>query len=110
MFGFDGETASAAEVLAGGLKEQGRARLLGQTTFGKGTIQQMILLDKTPLQKTPGGIRITVAKFYWPGRSPDAGRGIVPHDLVDPDSTAIFDAARQYLRTATGMMMMPSPQ
>ncbi len=104
----DGETASAAEVLAGSLKEQGRARIIGQNTFGKGTIQQLILLDKAPLQKTPGGIRITVAKFYWPGRSPDAGRGIVPHDLVDPDSSALIEAARQYLRTAAGMMMMPS--
>ena len=103
----DGDTASAAEVMAGGLKEQGRARLLGQTTFGKGTIQVLIPLDKAPLQKTPGGIRITVAKFYWPGRSPDGGRGIVPHDVVGPDTEALINAARQHLRTAVGMMMMP---
>jgi carboxyl-terminal processing protease len=103
----DGETASAAEVLAGGLKEQGRARLIGQTTFGKGSIQQFILLDKSPLQKTPGGIRITVAKFFWPGRSPDGGRGIVPHDVVGPDTRTLIEAATRHLRAVTGMMMMP---
>ena len=101
----DGETASAAEVLAGGLKEQGRARLLGQTTFGKGSIQVLIPLDQPPLQKAPGAIRITVARFYWPGRSPDGGRGIVPHEVIGPDTETLINAARQHLRSALGMMM-----
>ncbi len=106
----DGETASAAEVMAGALKESERARIIGQTTYGKGTIQILIPLDKSPLQKTPGGIRITVAKFYWPGRSPDGGRGIVPHDVVAPDYEALIAAARQHLRAAVGMMMMNMPK
>jgi carboxyl-terminal processing protease len=105
----DGETASAAEVLAGALKEQGRARLIGQTTFGKGTIQVLIPLDKPPLQKTPGGIRVTVAKFSWPALTPDGGRGVAPNDFVGPDTVTLINAAKQYLRTAVGTMMM-SPQ
>ena len=102
----DGETASAAEVLAGCLKEQGRARIIGQTTFGKGTIQVLIPMDKSPLQKTPGGIRVTVAKFYWPGRNTDGGRGIVPNDFVVPDTGTLISAARMYLRSVAGMMPM----
>jgi carboxyl-terminal processing protease len=103
----DPETASAAEVLAGGLKQHGRARLIGQTTFGKGTIQVLIPLDKRPLDKAPGGIRITVARFFWPGRSPDGGRGIVPDDFANPGDTteSLINAARQRLRSAIGMMM-----
>src|SRR5262249_28263361 len=38
----DGETASAAEVLAGAMKENGRARLIGQPTFGKGVSQALV--------------------------------------------------------------------
>jgi carboxyl-terminal processing protease len=103
----DGDTASAAEVVAGALKEHGRARLMGQTTFGKGTIQVLIPLEKPPLQKTPGGIRITVAKFSWAGISPDGGRGIVPNDFVGPDTVSLINAARQHLRAAVSMMMAP---
>jgi carboxyl-terminal processing protease len=103
----DGDTASAAEVLAGGLKEHGRARLMGQTTFGKGTIQVLIPLDGKPLQKMPGGIRLTVAKFYFSGKSPDGGRGITPHDLVNTDTATLINTARQHLRDVMGMMMPP---
>ena len=81
--------------------------MIGQTTFGTGTIQVLIPLDKAPLTKTPGGIRITVAKFYWAGKTPDGGRGIVPHELAGPDTVTLINTARQYLRTAVGMMMMP---
>jgi len=101
----DSETASAAEVMAGSLKESGRARVIGQTTFGKGTIQVIIPLDKSPLHKTPGGIRITVAKFFWPGRSPDGGRGVVPDEVIGTDTDTILNAARQHLRAAGAMMI-----
>ena len=99
----DGETASAAEVVAGSLKEHGRARLMGQTTFGKGSIQVIIPLEKAPLKKKPGAIRITVAKFFWPGRS--NSRGIVPDDVINTE-TELFDAARQHLRAAPAPPMM----
>jgi len=104
----DGDTASAAEVMAGGLKEQGRARLLGQTSFGKGTIQILIPLDRKPLQKTPGGIRLTVAKFYWSDKS-EGARGVAPHERVDTTKTELLiESARQHLREMIGMMM-PMP-
>src|SRR5262249_40741403 len=44
----DGETASAAEVLAGALKDNGRAIVVGTPTYGKGSIQSVIALDRAP--------------------------------------------------------------
>lgn len=54
----DGGTASASEMLAGALQDAGRARLVGETTFGKGTIQEW-----TRLPKDSGGFRLSVAKW-----------------------------------------------
>jgi carboxyl-terminal processing protease len=85
----DGETASAAELLAGALKENGRARLFGETTFGKGSIQCII-----PLEKSPGGIRITVAKFTSPRKNPYTNTGVAPDFPVDP-SAALLEAVRE---------------
>ena len=72
----DGDTASSAEILAGALKDHERAKLFGQPTFGKGSIQQVIPLDKT------GGIRLTVAKFLSPLKHTVSGAGILPNVLV----------------------------
>ena len=84
----NGETATAAEVLAGALKENQRARLVGQTTFGKGSIQVVIPLQvKDPTRERPllGGIRITVARFLSPTNQPYSGRGVVPDSLIEQD-------------------------
>ena len=94
----DRDTASAAEVVAGALKEhrQGNTLIVGQTTFGKGSIQGVIPLDKAPLDKTPGGIRITIAKLYSPGKhQPYTGRGVTPDILVDQEGDAVMTAGLQ---------------
>ncbi len=107
----DRDTASAAEVVAGALKEhrQGNTLIVGQTTFGKGSIQGVIPLDKAPLDKTPGGIRITVAKLFSPGKhQPYTGRGVTPDVIVDQEGDAVtaagFQAAVQLLKSG-GMLM-----
>ena len=66
----DGDTASAAEVVAAALKENERAVLVGQPTFGKGSIQKLI-----PLQ-TGVGLHLTLARFYSPLGQPFAGTGV----------------------------------
>jgi carboxyl-terminal processing protease len=90
----DGETASAAEVVVGALKDHERARVVGQTTYGKGCSQGLLRLPTQGLLRLPpkpggkatGGIRITVARFFSPLGSPYTGRGVVPHIPMEQDS------------------------
>jgi carboxyl-terminal processing protease len=79
----DGDTASAAEVLAGALKENKRAVLVGQPTFGKGCIQQLLRLSPRPGVTYPGGVRLTVARFCSPTGQPYSGRGVTPDLLIE---------------------------
>jgi carboxyl-terminal processing protease len=95
----NGETASSAEILAGALKEQGRARLFGQTTYGKGTIQCII-----PVPNTPAGIRLSVARLLSPTRRPYADRGIVPNEPIPTDGEASLLAAKLYLQSLLRMV------
>ncbi|MEE8395043.1 MAG: carboxy terminal-processing peptidase [bacterium] len=72
-------SASASEILAGALKDYGRAVLVGdRSTFGKGTVQNIIALPPGL-----GALKTTVAKFYRPGSSSTQNRGVVP-DIVLP--------------------------
>jgi carboxyl-terminal processing protease len=93
----DGETASAAEVLAGALKDNARAKLVGQATFGKGSIQCIIPLDKPHFEKMSGGLRITVAKLLSPSWQPYSGKGIQPNHSSTVEGDALLLEARPYL-------------
>jgi carboxyl-terminal processing protease len=94
----DGDTASAAEVLAGALKDNERAKLIGQTTFGKCTIQQII-----PLERSFGGIRITVGKFTSPLKNNVGGVGITPNIVViDTANYTALNAAVNEVRILLG--------
>jgi carboxyl-terminal processing protease len=79
----DAGTASAAEIVAGALQDQRRALVMGETSFGKGSVQ-------TVVQTGPeSALRLTTARYYTPsGRSVQAG-GIRPDisvpQLSDPD-------------------------
>lgn len=71
-------TASAAEIVAGALQDHHRAVILGEKSFGKGSVQSVI-----PLRNN-GGMRITTARYYTPsGRSIQA-KGIEPDIVVKP--------------------------
>jgi carboxyl-terminal processing protease len=93
----DGETASAAEVLAGALKDNGRAKLVGQPTFGKGTLQCVIPLDKPYFERMPAGIRITVAKLLSPHWQPYNGKGVEPNFRSVLEGSDILIEVRQFL-------------
>jgi carboxyl-terminal processing protease len=79
----DGNTTSAAEILAGALKENNRAQLVGQTTFGKGCTQTVVELPTGRANAPTGGLRITVTRFFTPNGQAYTGNGVVPHFLVD---------------------------
>jgi len=108
----DGDTASAAEVLAAALKEsRPGTHLLGQKTYGKGSIQCVIELKKVPLENKLAGIRLTVAKLFSPSNTPISGNGIEPHEKAGADAMQkakdyLFDKIRAL--GMTGMPMMPS--
>ena len=68
----DGGTASASEILAGALKDYGRATLIGEKTFGKGSVQLIYeLSDKSRLH-------VTVAKWFTPDGNAIDGTGLAP--------------------------------
>jgi carboxyl-terminal processing protease len=57
----NGGSASAAEILAGALKDNGKAILLGETSFGKGSVQELVPLGKD------SAVKVTIAKWITPG-------------------------------------------
>ena len=73
----DGDSASASEIFAGAIKDNGRGTIVGTTSFGKGTVQGIF-----PLGYAGAGIRLTTAKFYSPNGTPISRRGIDPDDKV----------------------------
>ena len=75
----NGGSASASEILAGALKDYNRAKLVGEKTFGKGTVQQ-------PEDFTDGsGLHITIAKWLLPSGKNIHKEGIMP-DVEVKDS------------------------
>ena len=72
----DGGSASASEILAGALKDNGAAKLVGERTFGKGSVQEIVQL---------GGVtklKVTVSKWYTPNGKNITESGITPDIIV----------------------------
>ena len=73
-------SASASEILAGALKDHKRAILIGETTYGKGSVQSIIPL------KNKGAIRLTISKYYLPSGKSISEVGIIPDiEVVEKD-------------------------
>jgi carboxyl-terminal processing protease len=83
----DRGTASASEVLAGALQDNGRALIAGERTFGKGSVQSVLPL------RNGAGIKLTTARYYTPsGRSIQA-EGIKPDVVIEwNEMTEISDS------------------
>jgi carboxyl-terminal processing protease len=70
-------SASASEIVAGALQDQKRAVLLGEATFGKGSVQSIIPL------KNRGALRLTVSKYYLPSGKSISDVGVIPDIKVE---------------------------
>lgn len=90
----DGGSASASEILAGALKDNGAATLLGTKTYGKGSVQQIVDLA--------GGaqLKVTIAKWYTPkGKNIDK-EGISPDKKVEFDQKTATESIDNQVRAA----------
>ncbi len=77
-------SASAAEIVAGALRDNGRARLFGQKTFGKGSVQTVLPLEDGQ------ALKLTTSRYFTPSGASIHERGIEPDvalPLPEPSAT-----------------------
>jgi len=72
-------SASASEIFAGALKDHKRAIILGENSYGKGSVQSIIPL------KNGGGIRLTISKYYLPSGKSISEVGVTPDIFIEED-------------------------
>ncbi len=73
----DKDSASASEILAGAIQDHHRGTLVGERSYGKGSVQGIF-----PLNATSAGVRLTTAKWFTPSGQPITGRGVTPDVIV----------------------------
>lgn len=101
----DKGSASASEIVAGALQDTGRARLVGDTSYGKGTVQQW-----TDLGSGGGGLKLTIAKWLTPDKRWINHTGLTPDVKVTvPDgspagSDPVLDTAVRLLTDGTASL------
>jgi carboxyl-terminal processing protease len=105
----DQESASAAEIFSGAIRDHHRGTIVGVRSFGKGSVQGIFQLDGSD-----SGLRLTTAKFYSPQGKPYSRIGVEPdvvvHQAAKPINGAVpgkddamLDAALEIARKATGV-------
>jgi len=100
-------SASGSEIVAGALKDLGRALLVGETTFGKGSVQSVVSL--------PDGsaARLTTAKYFTPSRKLIHEHGVSPHiraTLTHDQETALLRSRRKGEESTTQPRPPADPQ
>jgi carboxyl-terminal processing protease len=73
----DSDSASASEIFAGAIHDHRRGTIVGQRSYGKGSVQGIF-----PLSVAGSGVRLTTAKFYSPSGKPISHVGVQPDVLV----------------------------
>ena len=78
----DEDSASASEIFAGAMHDHHRATIVGQTSYGKGSVQGVFHNENGN-----GGLRLTVSKFYSPNGTPISNNGVRPNVPVETEAT-----------------------
>ncbi len=96
----DKGSASASEILAGALREHGVAKLIGETTYGKGSVQEVLNVTKTT------SLKLTIAKWFTPNGISISKKGIDPDIAVtvtekdiEAGKDPVMERAVQYFKT-----------
>lgn len=78
-------SASASEIFAGAIQDYGRGLVIGETTFGKGTVQNLVDLDRWPANEKArfGQVKLTIAQFFRVAGGSTQNKGVVP-DIAFP--------------------------
>jgi carboxyl-terminal processing protease len=84
----NGGTASASEIVAGALKDHGRALLVGRRTYGKGSVQTVMPLAHG------GALKLTTSRYFTPSGGSIQGKGIIPDIVEDGPSESAAAASR----------------
>ena len=74
----NGGSASASEIVSGSLQDHRRAVIVGETTFGKGSVQAIIPVNKNE------AVRLTIARYYLPSGRTIQAKGVTPDIIVHP--------------------------
>lgn len=82
----NGNSASAAEILTGAIKDDGVGTIVGTTTYGKGIVQKLFPLSDG------SAVKMTVSAYYTPNGTNIQGTGIEPDVTVEFDSDAYYDS------------------
>jgi carboxyl-terminal processing protease len=108
----NGGTASAAEIVAGALKDQHRAKLMGRTTFGKGSVQTIVPLADDR------AVKLTTSLYYTPSGASINHRGIAPDIELErdptppaatiPDSTPLIQRDAEIRRAVQELKTLPN--
>jgi carboxyl-terminal processing protease len=83
-------SASASEIVAGAIKDHDRGRLIGERTYGKGSVQTILPLDEQ------SAIKLTTSRYILPSGRSINGRGIEPHVTVRNDDPMRFYRGASY--------------
>jgi carboxyl-terminal processing protease len=97
----DGGSASASEIVAGAIQDYERGVLVGETTFGKGSVQNWI-----PLSDEQGAVRVTVARWYTPNDRQIHEEGLVPDVVVEYTEEAFEAGEDPQLDQAIAILKM----
>jgi carboxyl-terminal processing protease len=114
-------SASASEIFAGAIQDYHRGLIVGQNTFGKGTVQNLVPLDRWSDQPVDGQLTVTIGKFYRVTGESTQHRGVVPDvtlpSPIDPKEVGEADQPNSLpwdrisgvpFKTSTGMAAVPS--